>query len=86
MNNLLNKEKTSSIEFNAEQYKLNRIVNHLHMILKLFIDNDRKAFLEEMALEHGYKSFGSYISRMVLHLENLSHLLYCLKWEYGGHT
>ena len=54
----LHDDKTNSIEFNAEQYELNSIVYKLHRILGLFIDNDRKSFLEGMTTRNtGFYSF-----------------------------
>ena len=54
----LNNDKTNSIEFNAEQYELNSIVYKLRKILGLFINNDRKSFLEGMTTRNtGFYSF-----------------------------
>jgi len=67
----LHDDKTNSIEFNAEQYELNSIVCKLRRILGLFIDNDRKSFLEGMTTRnagYGFLNFLRYFDKLELSL------------------
>ena len=75
----LNDAKTNSIEFNAEQYKLNDIVYELHRILSLFIDNDRKSFLENMTTHLEYMNMTTHNAMKFIY--NLNKVMLSLEYQ-----